>query len=106
MNEKGNLLILIVLGIIVSVVILPIAMKVFWPIDIIVRIMLVFVIIQTVRGYLGNSVLTLLVCGILIYFLVIKWWWIAESSWIFLTLLSFGFFGVIVWGIGTTMKKG
>jgi hypothetical protein len=106
MNEKGNLLILIVLGIMASVVIVPVAMKLFWPVDIIVRIMLVFVIITTVRGYLGNSVMTLLVSGLLIYFLVIKWWYIAASSWIFLTLLSFGFFGVIVWGIGTTMRKG
>ena len=106
MNENGNLLIIVALAIIGFIVLLPIAMYTFQPLDIIVRIILVFVIITTVRGYLGNGILTLFVSGILIYFLVIKWWWVGAMGWFTITLLSIGFLGVIVWGFGTTLRKG
>lgn len=103
-NEKGNLLFIIALAIIASVVILPILMHLFQPLDILVRIILAFTIIATVRGYLGNGVLTIIVSGILIYFLVIKWWWVASPIWLFTIFLSLNIFGMIVWGIGTTLR--
>ncbi len=106
MNNTGNLLLIILLGIIVVTFALPVAMYMFKPLDLIVRVILIFVIVTTVRGYLGNGIVMLIVSGILIYFLVFKWWWLASSSWLFLTLLSIGFFGVIVWGLGTTLRKG
>ena len=106
MNQKGNLILIIIGVMILAVIILPILMKFFLPIDIIVRIILVFAIVTTVRGYLGNSILTLLISGILIYFLVIKWWWVGAIGWVFITMLSIGFFGVIVWGVGTSLRKG
>lgn len=109
MNARGNFLIIILLLLVGSVVLLPILMAVFPPIDIIVRIILVFSIFMLVRGYLGNGVLTILVSGILIYFLVIKWWWIGAGGWMAITLASLGIFGVIMWGSQTVMmftKKG
>ncbi|MDD3159961.1 MAG: hypothetical protein PHQ98_03270 [Candidatus ainarchaeum sp.] len=104
-NQKGNLLIIIALAIIGVVFLLPLIMKYFPAADILVRIILIFTIVTTVRGYLGNSILTLLFSGILIYFLVIKWWWLGAAGWFFLTLLSMSGMGVIVWGLGTTLKK-
>lgn len=104
MNEKGNFLIIILLLLIGSVVLLPVLMAVFPPIDIIVRIFLVFSIFMTVRGFLGNGVLTIIISGVLIYFLVIKWWWIGASGWMAITLATMGIFGVIVWGSQTVMS--
>ncbi len=104
MNSKGNLLIIIALAIIGSVIILPLLMTVFEPLNIIVRIILAFTIITTVRGYLGNGALTILISGILIYFLVIKWWWVASPVWLFTIFIGLNIFGMIVWGIGTTMR--
>ena len=103
MNSRGNFLIVIILLLIGAVILLPVLMAVFPPLDIIVRILLVFSIFMTVRGFLGNGVLTIIVSGILIYFLVIKWWWIGASGWMAITLASLGIFGVIVWGSQTVM---
>ena len=104
MGQKGNL-IFIALGLMVAVVVLlPILMYAFPAIDIIVKIFLVFMIFQSVRGFLGNGTITLIISGILIYFLVIKWWWVGASVSFAIMLMAFGVFGVIVWGLGTTLK--
>lgn len=104
MNSKGNLILLIIIAIVGSVVVLPLLMTVFEPLNIIVRIILAFTIITTVRGYLGNGALTIIVSGILIYFLVIKWWWVASPVWLFIIFMSLNIFGMIVWGLGTTLR--
>jgi hypothetical protein len=103
MNEKGNF-ILIAFGLmILLIVLLPVLMYSFQPIDIIVKIFLIFVLFSTVRGYLGNGVLTLIISGILIYFLVIKWWWVGAMGWFALTLAGFGLFSMITWGSKTVL---
>lgn len=104
MNQKGNLILLIAIAIIGSVVILPVLMTTFEPLNIIVRIILAFTIITTVRGYLGNGALTIIISGILIYFLVIKWWWVASPVWLFTIFMSLNIIGMIVWGLGTTLR--
>lgn len=98
MNERGHIVIIILLIMGVIIILLPLSMTIFQPIDILVRIILVFVIFTTVRGYLGPGVISIIVSGILIYFLVFKWWWIGALGWWGLTLLSLGFFGLVVWG--------
>ncbi len=103
MNSKGNFLFIIIGLMVGSVVLLPVLMYVFPPIDIIVKIILVFSIFMMVRGFLGNGVLTLIVSGILIYFLVIKWWWIGAGGWMAITLASLGIFSIIMWGSQTLM---
>ena len=103
MNERGNF-IFIALGLMVGLVILlPILMWVFPQVDILVKIMLVFVIFNTVRGYLGNGALTLIISGILIYFLVIKWWFIGAAGWFAITLATFGIFSIVTWGSKTVI---
>ncbi len=107
MNQKGNLLIIIILAMAALVLILPATMYLFKPVDLIARIIISLIIFMNVRTYLGNGVISLVMTGILIYFLVIKHAYIAASStFILLVLLSFSVFSVIIWGIGTTMRKG
>ncbi len=103
MGQKGNF-IFIALGLMVAVVVLlPILMYAFPAIDIIVKIFLVFMIFQSVRGFLGNGTITLLISGILIYFLVIKWWWVGASGWLIISLFTFGAFSIITWGSKTVL---
>ncbi|MCX6803861.1 MAG: hypothetical protein NTY48_04810 [Candidatus Diapherotrites archaeon] len=98
MNARGNFLIIAIILMIGAVVLLPVLMAVFPPIDILVKIFLVFSIFMMVRGYLGNGVLTIIISGVLIYFLVIKWWWVGASGWMAITLISLSVFSVILWG--------
>ena len=103
MNEKGNF-IFIALGLMVAAIfLLPVLMFIFPPLDIIIKIILVFVIYRTVQGYLGNGVLTLLISCILIYFLVLKWWWIGATGWFAITLFGMGIFSIITWGSKTAL---
>jgi hypothetical protein len=103
LDEKGNF-ILIAIGLMLALVfLLPVLMYFIPAIDIIVKVILVFVIYRTVQGYLGNGVLTLVISGILIYFLVIKWWWIGATGWFAITLATFGIFSTVTWGSKTVM---
>ena len=101
MNQQGNLIMILTVAIgsiILASISLPVLMKIFPPIDLIVKIIIIFVLFTTVRGYLGTNVLSLIITGILIYFLVLKWWWVASSVWFFTILLSFGLISLFVWG--------
>ena len=104
MNNNGNLLLIILIAMIAMVFLLPALMYLSPVINIIIRIILVFLVITTVRGYLGSGIITLIVSGVLIYFLVIKWWWVGASVSFAIMLMAFGVFGVVVWGLGTTLK--
>jgi predicted membrane protein len=103
MNEKGNFIIIAIVLMVGLIFLLPVLMYVFPPIDIIIKIILIFVIFSTVRGYLGNGALTLIISGILIYLLVIKWWWIGATGWFAITLASFGLLSIITWGSKTVI---
>ena len=103
MNQRGNFILIAMAVMIAVVLLLPISMYLFQPIDIIVKIMLIFVIFTTVKGYLGNGVLTLIISGILIYFLVIKWWWVGATGFFAITLGTMGLFGIMTWGSKTVM---
>jgi len=103
-NTRGMLIPIILLIMVGIVVLVPVAMIVFKPMDIIVKIIVIFMIFMTVRGYLGNGIPTLAISGILIYFLVFKWWWVGAMGMFFVTLLSIGFFGVVVWGSSKVIR--
>ncbi len=106
MNQNGNLVVIIILAFVVLALIPPIIMILFPIADIVMRIILALIIFMTVRGYIGDSPLSLVISGILIYFLVIKWALFTASAYIFLYfLLSFSFLSVIVWGIGMNLRR-
>ena len=107
MNQKGNLLLLILVGFVALIVLLPVVMFAFKPADLIIRVILAFLIFSTVRAYLGNNAISLIITGVLIYLLVIKHAYISASvTFILLVLLAFGAFSVVIWGIGTAFRKG
>jgi len=106
LNEKGNLVLIILAAFVVVALIPPVIMAVFPIADIIMRIILAIIIFATVRGYIGNSVISLIISAALVYFLVIKWAYFTASAYILLYfLMGFSFLSVIVWGIGMNMKK-
>ncbi len=109
MNEKGMLnIFLLIIAAMIFVIALPPMIMFFFPIaDLVIRIVLVFLIFMTVRGYLGSGVLTIVVSGTLIYFLVIKWAYFTAAAYVALYfLLSLQVFSIIIFGIGMGMRKG
>ena len=103
MNQKGNVLLFIILGLVGIAVAIPIIMWLFPYANILMRIILIFLIFTIVRGYLGDGTLTLIISGVLIYFLAFKYAYIAATAYVLYILMGFSFLSVIVWGIGTRM---
>ncbi len=109
MNEKGmlHIFLLILVALIVVIALPVIVMKVFPMADLIIRIILIFLIFTTVRGYLGTGVPTIIISGVLIYFLVVKWVYFTAAAYIAVYfLLSLQVFSIIIFGIGMGMRKG
>ena len=104
MNQKGNTLLFIVIGLICLAIAVPVIMWLFPYADILMRIILVFLIFTIVKGYLGDGTPTLIVSAILIYFLAFKYAYIAATAYVLYILMGFSFLSVIVWGIGTRMQ--
>ena len=106
MNEKGNFLLIILAAFIVVALIPPLIMVLFPEADLIMRIILVFLIFTTVRGYLGDSILTLVISGALIYILVIKWAYLTASLYIvFNVFMMFSVFSMIIWGLNSALRR-
>jgi len=109
MNEKGmlNIFLAIVVALII-VISLPVLVMKFVPMaDLVMRIILVFLIFTTVRGYLGSGIPSIVVSGILIYFLAIKWAYFTAAAYIAVYfLLSLQVFSIIIFGIGMGMRRG
>ncbi|MEM0359720.1 MAG: hypothetical protein QXK06_00070 [Candidatus Diapherotrites archaeon] len=100
------MLILIILFFFGILLLLPPVIMLLFPIaNLLMRILLAFLILTTVRGYVGNGALSLVISGALIYLLVIKWGYVTASLYVFFyVLLAFQFLGVIVWGTNSLIK--
>ncbi len=105
MNQKGHIIIFIILGFVVLALLPVLITTAFWPARILMQIIMIFVLWTTVRGYLGPGNLSLIVSAVLIYFMVFKWFEIFLSLYVLQTLLGLGFLSTVIWGIGTTMRK-
>lgn len=104
MNEKGNIL-LIILGAFLVLLLIPILLTtVFWQVKLIAQIIFIFIIYSTVRGFMGPGSISLIISAVLIYFLVFKYFEIALSLYIFQLLLGLQFLSVVVWGLGTRLR--
>jgi len=101
MNQKGDALPFIILGLVGLALLVPLIMWAFPYADILMRIILIFLIFTIVKGYLGDGTLTLIISGVLIYFLAFKYAYIASTAYVLYILMGFSFLSVIVWGIGT-----
>ena len=104
MNQKGNIIIFLLIAFAVVLLLPPLLITVFPPAKYLFALIMIFVIYSTVRGYLGDGILTLLISGILVYFLVFKYLLITSSLWVFQILLAVGFGSVIMWGIGSRFR--
>lgn len=104
MNKKGNI-VLIILGAFLVLMLIPILLTgVFWQVKLLMQIILIFVIYGMVRGFMGSGPISIVLSGVLIYFLVFKYFELTLSLYIFQTLLGLQFLSVIVWGIGTRLR--
>lgn len=103
MNQSGNILVTIglILAAFVGIALLPpLIMKMFPLADLLFRIVMVFLIFSIVRGYLGEGIMTWVISGVLIYFLVIKYAYFTASVYVLQILLGVGFASVIIFGLG------
>jgi len=106
MNEKGNIL-FIIIGAFVVLALIPVLITTFfWPAKILMQIIMIFVVYTTVRGLMGSGNLTIIISAILIYFMVFKWFEVFLSLYILQLLLGLQFLSVVIWGIGTNLRKG
>jgi hypothetical protein len=104
MNQKGNLILFVLIGFALLFV-LPFIIFYLFPIaGILFQLLAIFMIYGTVRGYLGNNIMSIVISAIFIYFLVFKYRDIFAATWLVATLLMFGFGSVIMWGIGTRTR--
>ena len=106
MNEKGNFLVIILVAFLVVSLIPPILMILFPQADLLMRIVLVFAIFTTVRGYIGDGALSLIISGVLIYVLVIKWAYLTASLYIIFNIfMMFSVFSMILWGLNSVIRR-
>ena len=89
MNQRGNLL-LGVLFLIVLIMLLPLIIKAFVPgVDLVYKIVLIFAIYSFVAQMLqGTGTITLLVTGVMVYFMVFKYGDIFTSLWFLSVILT------------------
>ena len=106
MNEKGNLILIILAGFLVLAILIPVILYLFPPADLILRIILALMIFQSVKGYIGEGILTLILSGILIYILVIKYAYITAVFYIFFfVFLYLQVLSMLMWTLGMTIGK-
>lgn len=104
-NQKGMFVLILLAGFIILALIPPVLMMVFPAVDIIMRIILIFMLFTTVRGFLGPGTPSLIVSAVLIYLLVIRHPYFSTAIYImFYVLLAFQFMSVVIWSIGTALK--
>src|SRR3989338_5296345 len=106
MNQKGHIILIILLAFLVLAIIPLIITTFFWPARIIMQIIMIFTIYTTVRGLMGSGNLTLIISAILIYFMVFKYFELFLSLYVLQLLLGLQFLSVIIWGVGTNLRKG
>ena len=104
MNEKGNLILIILISFIV-IALIPIFFVKFFTIGrLLTQVIMIFIIYAMVRGYLGPGPLSILISVILIYFLVFKYIEITASAYVLMTLIGVGFGSVVIWGLAQVAR--
>lgn len=104
-NEKGNLILLLILAFIAVAILPPIFITLFPPAKYIFILIIVFTIWGTVRAFLGDGALTLAITGVLIYLIVWKHLLLASSIFMLQMVLMLGVGSVIIWGMARTFGE-
>ncbi|GEM_PF-1466419 len=105
MNQKGHIILILLVAFVILAIIPVLLSAVFWQVKIVAQLIMVFVIYTTVRGFMGSGLPVILISAILIYFLVFKYFEIALSLYIFQILLSLQFLSIVIWGLGRTLGQ-
>ncbi len=108
MNERGTPLFILIIGaFFILALIPPVVMYLFPAGNLLMRVFLALMLYMTVKGYLGNSPLTLIITAALVYLLVIKHAYLTSSLFVFFyVLLAYQFLSVVIWGLSVTMRRG
>ena len=104
-GRKGHIIIIILIAFVVLAFLPVLITSVFWPAKVLMQVIMIFTIYTTVRGLLGSGTLTLIVSAILIYFMVFKYFEVFLSLYILQLLLGLQFLSVVIWGLGTTLRR-
>ena len=105
MNQKGGL-IMIIFVLFIVVGFLPwILMSIVPQAKILIQLILIFTLYTTVRGYLGSGPLTLIISGILIYILVIKYAAFSSGIYLYTIVIQVGVSSMLIWGTNFFMLK-
>ena len=106
MNDRGNL-ILVILAVFAMIGIgIVLLANIFPQAKFLISLILVFQIYTAVKSYLGDSILTIIFSGILIYFLVVKYFNETLVLYIFFfVLMSLQVLSLFIWGIGSTVGR-
>jgi len=106
LNEKGWFLLLVIILVFAVVLILPpVFLHLFPQAKILFALLMIFTIWGTVRMYLGDSVLTLIISGILAYLIVFKYLYLASSIYVFQLLLMVGFSSIVFFGVANVLSR-
>lgn len=89
MNARGNLIIG-VLALLVAIMLLPLLIKMVFPeVDLVYKVILIFAVYSFVTQMLGHGSLSLLITGVLSYFMAFKYGDIFTSLWFVTFVLTY-----------------
>ncbi|MFH0905963.1 MAG: hypothetical protein V1824_01335 [archaeon] len=113
LNQRGGLLDILGGGMIPKILLvlllvmlsLPLMMMSFPIVKYVVAVIIGFFIYELVVGSLGEGVLSYLITGVLLYFIVFKYLLFSASLMMIYVLLTVGGTSVIIWGLARFSKK-
>jgi len=99
------LILKILIVILIAVLVVPGAMALSPIVKYVIMAILVFFIYENVAKALGKGVLTIIITGVLAYFIIYKYLYLSASLMMFYIFLMFGVTSVFVWGTSTLSRK-
>lgn len=64
----------------------------------IIMLIIGFIIYGMVSEAFGNSIITFIIVGILLYFILFKYFFVSSTIFLFYFFLMYGFLSVFIWG--------
>ena len=105
MDQKGQIGFLII-GVLLVVILLPaVIISVFPVAKILFQIFSIFMIYSLVKNYLGPGMISILISGVLIWFLVFKYPTLWATIWFFQLLLGVQILSIVTFGIGMSARR-
>jgi len=105
MNQQGGLIAIIIIMILLLGFVPWIVMSIVPQAKILIQLILIFSLYTTVRGYLGSGPLTLIISGVLIYILVIKYSAFSAGISLYILAMQIGISSMLIWGTNFFMIK-